>query len=299
MVAVYAPWSRRIKTARAVDSARARRHGRTVQLGVLVRNMGPASAPETVLAAARAADEAPGIADLWVTDHIAIPPDDAEGSGGRYLDPLATLATVAGATTRIGLGTAVLVLPYRPALATAKWVATVQELSGERLRLGVGVGWMTAEFRAVGVDHRRRGRITDDTLAFLDRCFAGDVVEANGQPFYFRPRPARPPLLIGGAPAHAFRRALRHRAGWMPMGVTAELLRSPAAQLREAAAAAGLPPPAIVVLGTLPRRDPPAASAALAAYAAAGATQVIHAERYANVTEFLRLRDDLARIASA
>ena len=269
-----------------------------MQLGVLVRNMGPASAPETVLAAARAADEAPGIADLWVTDHIAIPPDDAEGSGGRYLDPLATLATVAGATTRIGLGTAVLVLPYRPALATAKWVATVQELSGERLRLGVGVGWMTAEFRAVGVDHRRRGRITDDTLAFLDRCFAGDVVEANGQPFYFRPRPARPPLLIGGAPAHAFRRALRHRAGWMPMGVTAEFLRAPATQLREAAAAAGLPPPAIVVLGTLPRRDPPAASAALAAYGAAGATQVIHAERYANVTEFLRMRDDLARVTS-
>src|SRR5262245_64767100 len=260
--------------------------------------MGPASAPETVLAAARAADEAPGIADLRVTDHIAIPPDDAEGSGGRYLDPLATLASVAGATTRIGLGTAVLVLPYRPALATAKWVATVQELSGERLRLGVGVGWMTAEFRAVGVDHRRRGRITDDTLAFLDRCFAGDVVEANGQPFYFRPRPARPPLLIGGAPPHAFRRALRHRAGWMPMGLTPDALRAPAAELRAAAAAAGLPPPPIVVIGNLPRRDPTAASAALAAYAAAGATQVIHAERYANLTEFLRMRDDLARVTS-
>src|SRR5262245_25933733 len=128
MGAVYAARSRRIKTARAVDSARARRQGRTVQLGVLVRNMGPASTPETVLAAARAADETPGIADLWVTDHIAIPPDDAEGSGGRYLDPLATLATLAGATTRVGLGTAVLVLPYRPALATAKWVATVQGL---------------------------------------------------------------------------------------------------------------------------------------------------------------------------
>jgi alkanesulfonate monooxygenase SsuD/methylene tetrahydromethanopterin reductase-like flavin-dependent oxidoreductase (luciferase family) len=157
---------------------------------------------------------------------------------------------------------------------------------------------MTAEFRAAGVDYRRRGRITDDTLAFLDRCFADDVVEANGQPFYFRPRPARPPLLIGGAPAHAFRRALRHRAGWMPMGVTPEFLRAPAQQLREAAAAAGVPPPAIVVLGTLPRRDPPAARAALAGYEAAGATQVIHAERYPSLTEFLRIRDDLARIAT-
>src|SRR4030095_14194365 len=93
-----------------------------------------------------------------------------------------------------------LVLLDRRPWPTAKWVATIQELSGGRLRLGVGVGWMAAEFRALGVDPRRRGRITDDTLDFLDRCFASDVVEANGQPFYFRPRPSRPPLFIGGLP---------------------------------------------------------------------------------------------------
>jgi alkanesulfonate monooxygenase SsuD/methylene tetrahydromethanopterin reductase-like flavin-dependent oxidoreductase (luciferase family) len=169
-----------------------------MQLGVLLRNMGPGSDRDTVLAAARAADATPAISDLWVTDHIAIPPDDAEGSGGRYLDPLATLGVLAGATSRIGLGTSVLVLPYRPALSTAKWVATIQELSGGRLRLGVGVGWMMAEFRAVGVDHGRRGRITDDTLAFLDRCFAADVVEANGQLF---PRARTPSPVHGRRPA--------------------------------------------------------------------------------------------------
>src|SRR5881398_2606271 len=178
-----------------------------MEVGVVLRNMGPQSTRETLEAVARAADALPAVADVWVVDHIAIPPDDAEGSDGRYLDPLATLAYLAGTTTRVGLGTAVLVLPYRPALPTAKWIATVQELSGGRLRLGVGVGWMGAEFRAVGVDHRRRGALTDETLAFLDRCFAADVVEANGQPFLFRPRPPRPPLFIGGAPPHAFRRA--------------------------------------------------------------------------------------------
>lgn len=151
-----------------------------MQLGVVVRNMGPQSTVETVRAAARAADAMPAIADVWVTDHIAIPPDDAEGSGGRYLDPLATLAFLAGTTSRVGLGTAVLVLPYRPPLPTAKGVATVQELSGGRLRLGVGVGWMAAEFRALGVDRARRGARADETLAFLGRCFADDVVEANG-----------------------------------------------------------------------------------------------------------------------
>src|SRR5690606_21863311 len=106
----------------------------------------------------------------------------------------------------------------RPAFATAKWVAAIAELSGGRLRFGVGAGWMEPEFRALGVDFRRRGRITDETLAFLDRCFAADVVEANGQPFLFKPRPPRPPLFIGGSPPHAFRRVVAHAAGWMPIG---------------------------------------------------------------------------------
>src|SRR5262245_1683982 len=204
-------YASRPRPRKRIDSAARRGQRRRVQLGVMLRNMGPASSRDTVLAAARAADATPAISDLWVADHIAIPPDDAEGSAGRYLDPLASLAVLAGATSRIGLGPSVRVRPHRPALPTAKWVPTIQELSGGRLRLGVGVGWMMAEFRAVGVDHRRRGRITDDTLAFLDRCFAADVVEANGQPFLFLPRPERPPLFIGGAPPKAFRRAVAHR----------------------------------------------------------------------------------------
>ena len=67
----------------------------------------------------------------------------SRGSGGLYVEPLATLAFLAGATVRIGLGTGILVLPYRPALLMAKWAASLQTLSGGRLRLGVGVGWMS------------------------------------------------------------------------------------------------------------------------------------------------------------
>src|SRR5437867_3045346 len=127
-----------------------------MQLGVVLRNMGAQSTRETLVAAARAADALSAVADLWVVDHIAIPPDDAEGSDGRYLDPLATLAFLAGVTGRVGLATGVLVLPYRPPLPTAKWIATIQELSGGRLRLGVGVGWMAAEFLAPPVTELRR-----------------------------------------------------------------------------------------------------------------------------------------------
>ena len=269
-----------------------------MQVGIVVRNMGPQSSREALVAIAHAVDAAPAIADVWVADHVAIPPDDAEGSEGRYLDPLATLAFLAGTTTRVGLGTAVLVVPYRPALPTAKWVATVQELSGGRLRLGVGVGWMQPEFRALGVDVRRRGAITDETLAFLDRCFASDVVEANGQRFLFRPRPARPPLFIGGQPPYAFRRALAHRAGWMPIGLGPDALAAPVVDLRAAAAEAGLPPPEVAVLTALPLRDPSDARDTLARYAAAGATHVIHGSRYADTAVFLDTLDRLVAVVS-
>jgi len=261
-----------------------------MKLGLYLRNMGPQSVPPTLLACARAA-EAAGVDELWVADHVAIPPDQSEGSGGRYLDPLATLAFLAGATERIGLGSAVLVLPYRPALATAKWVATIQELAAGRFLFGVGSGWMEPEFRAAAVAYRERGRITDETLAFLQRCFASDEVEANGQRFLFLPRPPRPPILVGGSPAYAFRRAVRFGDGWMPMLPGAgdpEVLRPAIAALRAQAAAAGRPAPEVAVLTELPLDDPKAAAARLAAFADVGATRVAHGWRYADAAEFAR-----------
>lgn len=255
--------------------------------------MGPQSTRATLLACARAA-EAAALDDVWVADHIAIPPDDAEGSGGRYLDPLATLAFLAGATERIGLGTGVLVLPYRPPLATAKWVATIQELSAERLLLGVGVGWMEAEFRAVGVAARDAARVTDATLAFLQRCFASDEVEVNGQRFLFRPRPARPPILVGGAAPHALRRAVRFGDGWMPMTRDPAALADDVARLRDDMAAAGKPAPEVVVLTALPLDDSAAAAARALVFAAAGATRLVHSSRYQDADAFRRDLDVLA-----
>ena len=268
-----------------------------MELGLVLRNMGPQSTREMLTAAARLVDATPAIADVWVADHVAIPPDQSEGSEGRYLDPLATLAFLAGITTRVGLGTAVLVLPYRPPLPTAKWIATVQELSGGRLRLGVGVGWMAPEFRALGVELRRRGALADEALAFLDRCFAADVVEVHDQPFLFRPRPPRPPLFIGGHTPKTFRRVIRHRAGWLPMGIAPDALAPHAAALRAAAAAASLPPPAIAVLTALPLDDREAARALLARYAEAGATRLIHGARYTDLAAFRAVIDRLAALA--
>ena len=265
----------------------------SMQVGIAVRSMGPQSAPEVLLACVRAAEEA-GLADVWVQDHIAIPPDDAEGSGGRYLDPLTALAWLAGSTRRIGLGTGVLVLPYRPPLPTAKAVATVQELSGGRLRLGIGVGWMEAEFRALGVPYAERGRRSDETLAFLRRCFSGDTALAHGQPFLFLPRPPAPPIYVGGSGEHALRRTVRYGDGWMPMTGDPERLAPSVARLRELAEEAGRAVPEVVAfVGLDPARTDALRERALA-LAGLGVARIVVGARYADAADFSRQVEVLA-----
>jgi probable F420-dependent oxidoreductase len=264
-----------------------------MKLGLYIRNMGPQSTRSTLLECARLAEQA-SIDHLWVADHVAIPPDQAEGSGGRYLDPLATLAFLAAATTKIGLGTGVLVVPYRPPLATAKWIATIQELSGGRFHCGVGAGWMEPEFRVVGVARERRGAITDETLEFLHRCFAADEVEEAGQRFLFLPRPKRPPVYVGGAGRSALRRAARFGDGWMPNGGDPQKLRSAITELRELFAAVGKPAPEVIALTSLPLEEPDNATERVRSLAAVGVTAVVHASRYADSAAFARNTETLA-----
>jgi probable F420-dependent oxidoreductase len=256
-----------------------------MKLGVAIRSMGPQSHPDTLLACARAAEQA-GLDDLWVQDHLAIPPDDAEGSGGRYLDPLTALAWVAAKTERIGIGTGVLNLPYRPALPTAKAIATVQELSGGRLLLGVGVGWLEAEFRALGVPRGERGARTDEVLAFLHEAFATDAIEAHGQPFLFLPRPARPPIYVGGNGEHALRRAARLGEAWFPMGGDPKVLAAGARRLAELAEEASRPIPGIATFARFDPRSPGAVAEQVGALREAGVTHLIAGARYAEAEEF-------------
>ena len=270
-----------------------------MKLGIALRTMGPQSTRETLLACALAA-EAAGLDEIHVPDHIAIPPDEAEGSGGRYLDPLTALAWLAAKTERIGLATAVLILPYRPALPTAKAIATVQELANGRfVALGVGVGWMAPEFRALGVTRTRRGALTDQVLAFLNDAFADDVVEHNGQKFLFLPRPARPRILVGGAAPHALARATRYGDGWMPMASKPAQLAADAARLRDLFAQAGKPAPEIAVMTRLPLEDPARAAELVKEFGEAGATSLVHGSRYADAPEFGRHVAALARCRSA
>lgn len=275
-------------------------NARVMDIGVTIRLMGESGNRDTLGTCAQLAEDA-GFDALWLPDHVAIPPDDAEGSGGRYLDILASLAWLAARTDRIGLGTGVLVLPYRPALATAKWVATIQELSEGRLRLGVGVGWMEAEFRAVGTDRRHRGRESDAILGFLRDCFEAedDVVHANGQPFLFRPHPPRPPILVGGAAPHALERAARFGEGWMPMTGDPAKLAAPIRELTERFAEAGRGAPQVVVIGSIPRGESGAGVELLSELAEVGVTGFVQGTRYATAEQFAQQIEPAAEVLAA
>lgn len=263
-----------------------------MKIGMGLRNMGDVADRDTLTRCAVAADQA-GLDSLWVFDHVAIPPAESEGSGGLYLDPLATLAYVAGCTQQIGLGTGVLVVPYRPPLLTAKWLATIQQLSGNRLLLGAAPGWMEAEFKALGVDRGRRGRLTDDTLEFIHACFADDLVSANGQEFLFRPRPPRPPIFVGGEGEHAINRALRFGDGWIPIGKKPEELAPLVSSYRERAEGEGKPAPRVVTFSPLDAKDPAAAEATIEGFQAAGVDCLVWICRYTDADHCQRELDGL------
>jgi alkanesulfonate monooxygenase SsuD/methylene tetrahydromethanopterin reductase-like flavin-dependent oxidoreductase (luciferase family) len=264
-------------------------------IGMAIRNMGPQSTRELMLHAALACEDA-GFESLWVTDHIAIPPDNAEGSGGRYLDPLACLAWMGGHTQRIKLGTGVLVLPYRPSVPTGKWVATVQELTNNRVLLGVGIGWLEEGFRAVGADPANRAKDGDAVLDYLNRGFANHVVTENGQDFIFSPQPERPPIVVGGFPPHALERAIKYGEGWFAINLSPEELAPHIRSYKDAAAATDRP----AEVTTYVRFDEHATDLVtkIRALADVGVDRVIGSTRYTNQDMFDRCHGLLAEASA-
>ena len=257
------------------------------RIGIQVRTQGPQSTRDMIIDCAAAAEQN-GFEELYVVDHIAIPPDDLEGSDGRYLDPLSVLSFLAGLTEQIELCTGVLVMPYRPILPTAKVIATAQELSGNRLKLGVGVGWMESEFKALGIDRARRGRIFDEGLEFINRAFARDQISHNDQEFMFLPRPVKPPILIGGTPPYAFDRAVKFGDGWIPMaGRNLEKFRNPISELQERFANAGRGKPQVAIFTRLAFEEPAIMAGQIQEMTDIGVSSIIHGGvRYRDASEF-------------
>jgi probable F420-dependent oxidoreductase len=213
--------------------------------------------PGYLTAFARRAEDA-GYASLWSFQRLLVP----EGSGMEQvywsvLDPMVALGYVAASTSRIRLGVAVVNLPFVSPTVLAKQATTVDVLSGGRLDLGLGIGWMPEEFAATGASTARRGARTEEYLAVLRTLWADQVSAFDGE-FYTipagaqDPRPVQkpgPPVLLGGMSRAAMDRAGRIADGWITSS-RADLsqISEAVAVIREAASAAGRDPDAVRII---------------------------------------------------
>ncbi|HET7340777.1 MAG TPA: LLM class flavin-dependent oxidoreductase, partial [Methylomirabilota bacterium] len=137
-----------------------------MNFGVWIPNCRHLATPEIIRTTAVRA-EALGYDSVWVSDHVVVPTANVKNFGEAIFDPLVTLGVAAGATRRVKLGTTVLIVPYRNAVVTAKMVASLDALSGGRVVLGIGAGWLPAESAMLGVAFKERGAMTDEHLAAM------------------------------------------------------------------------------------------------------------------------------------
>ncbi len=180
--------------------------------------------PAATLGALARTAERLGYHTAWLPDHILPPEAYGPVFGGVY-EPLVTIGFLAAVTERLRFGTSVLVAPLRNPFVLAKQVATLARLSGDRVTLGLGVGWNRPEFEAVGAHYGRRGEITDHTLELLAHLFSGSAAPYRGPGFgydrgVFEPVPAAVPIMIGGNSPAALRRAARWADSWQAVSLT-------------------------------------------------------------------------------
>ena len=224
-----------------------------MRIGIsLLNNWGIEDAQALVGLACRA--EELGFDSVWAHDHVFNVGHVFDRIGGKpYYEPLTLLSFVAARTSRVRLGTSVLVLPYHNPIRLAKTVATLDVLSAGRVILGVGVGAIEQEMEAMGTAFKERGPFTDEAIAVMrtlwtqeDPRFDGRYSRFAGMKFSPKPRQTVP-IVIGGVSRAAIRRAARLGDGWQPLGLSPEALGQGMAALRQEAQAAGRDAAAIPV----------------------------------------------------
>ena len=239
-----------------------------MKFGFSIPNRGPLACPEAIGALAAKA-EAHGFGWLAVPDHIVIPksyasryPYDVSGKlaadWGDCMEQLTLMTHLAAVTKTARILSSVMVVPHRPAAFTAKAVATMDRLSGGRIDLGVGAGWLREEFEAIGApDFDARGRVTGEYLQAFKTLWTADEPSMAGEfaafdAIVFEPKPAQrphPPIWVGGESAPALRRVARFGDVWFPIGAnprhpldTPERFAAGVARMRAVAEKAGRDP---------------------------------------------------------
>jgi probable F420-dependent oxidoreductase len=253
-----------------------------VRFGIALPNYGPLASPETLGRLAERAG-ACGADSVWVSDHLVAPvrtasvypydrrPDPTPGDMGvieHFYEPLVTLAYLAGRVPTLRLGVSAYVMPYRNPVVTAKQIASLDALSGGRVLLAIGVGWLREEFAALAVPFDDRGPRTEEYLAVCKALWAGGEAHFEGRTYRLPPvrtgplpvqRP-HPPLWIAGNSPRSIARAARLGDGWHAIDLGPDELAPAVQRLQALAARAGRDPRTLTVslrAAVLPGSDGP------------------------------------------
>jgi probable F420-dependent oxidoreductase len=229
-----------------------------MKIGIVSINVGgPETAAQMIDIVQHA--ESAGLESVWTFEHVIVPTEYASvypyGKSGKMpmtpetwlVDPLISLAHVAAATKTIRLGTGVNIFPQTNPLLFAKQAASVDVLSGGRLELGLGIGWLAEEYEAMGTPFARRGARFDDYLAAVKKVWSGEIVDHRSEflswhHFKSFPTPVQkphPPIHIGGTTTKTLERVVDSAQGWYAPSDSAETLRTKIAELKRLAAEAG------------------------------------------------------------
>jgi len=233
-----------------------------MRIGLQPPTSGPLATAAFITELAEMADGL-GYESLHVTDHVVVPTDVNSrypynaagvlpaGPDDPYFEPISLLSYLAGCTERIRLGTSVLVLPYRNPVLVAKQLGCIDALSGGRIFIGVGTGWMEEEFKILGAPpHAERGAITDEYIEVLRTIWREPRPQFAGKyssfpPLGANPKPVQPagiPILVGGNTRPAIRSAARLGDGWIPLKLAPDSLTSGLQYLRRKAREYGRDP---------------------------------------------------------
>jgi probable F420-dependent oxidoreductase len=210
-----------------------------MKLGVCLPHYGRPIEVDRMLGVARRADER-GLDSVWVTDHVIVPNPTNVIYREHMLDPLAILPWLAGVTSRIALGTSVIILPYRSPVPVAKLLASVDVLSGGRLIVGAAIGWLEGEFEALGVPFKERVSRSEEALELFHALWTQAHPEIVSRRHHLHdvsvsPMPLqkpRPPLYVGGNSEGALRRVARYADGWHATATNHDAFRQGVETLR-------------------------------------------------------------------
>jgi probable F420-dependent oxidoreductase len=190
----------------------------SIKYAIALPQLGRAASSESIKHIARLAEDL-GFSDVWVNDHIGFAPT-TEHPSPRMFDPFSTMATAAAVTTKIGIGSQI-TAAYYPPILLAKMLASIDSLSGGRLKIAIGTGWQPAEFAALGSDFATRGQRTDEIISILRCCWESGSSEHQGEFYRFPnvkvmpPPPNRKiPIWIAGTARPALDRAVRLGDGY-------------------------------------------------------------------------------------